>query len=187
MDCQSRPERRELQRENQRLKDRLEKADQGEPRRPWYKRARVQFTNVIVLVGLISFYFAARPDIQIDKDATLNGKDQFATQFSLINQGWLSAYDLHFGCVVENKIMHNVSSSRGGGHEDVPRLAYKESTTRNCSMIVELLNLPSDVTFNVGYELLPGWEWTRNTKAAQFTNRVDKQGNYVWFKRTNGG
>ena len=136
---------------------------------------------ILAALTIVSIAYQFRPEINVERDVSLNVRDPFATQFRVTNQGLLPVYDLNFSCTVYNPMMFNVTTEGNSGQEPVPVLESKESTTKNCSIRAESFPLLSDLFFTVTYQ--PKWYWRRQTKKARFVNMRDAQGNLEWVKQ----
>ncbi|SRR6266566_5843398 len=146
-----------------------------------FRPLRWLWGGLLAAVAIVGFVYQFRPEINVDRDVSLNVRDPFATQFRVTNEGRLAVYDLSFSCIVNNSMMRNVTSTGNAGQESVPVLESKESTTKNCSIKADSFPLLSDLFFNVTYT--PKWCWRSSMKRTRFVNVRDSQGNLEWVKQ----
>jgi hypothetical protein len=138
-------------------------------------------TGFLAVLAVVGFAYQFRPEINADKDVSLNVRDPFSTQFRVTNEGLLAVYDLGFSCTVNNSMVQNVITTGGPGQKSVPVLESKESTTKNCSIKADSFPVLSDLFFDVTYT--PKWFWRSSTKRTRFVNMRDSQGNLEWVKQ----
>lgn len=154
---------------------------QGKPPIRTFLSLRWLWGGLLAAIAIVGFAYQFRPEINVDRDVSLNVRDPFATQFRVTNEGLLAVYNLRFSCTVNNSMMQNVTTRNSGGQEAVAVLESKESTTKNCSIKADLFPLLSDLFFNVTYR--PKWFWRSLMKRTRFVNMRDSQGNLEWVKQ----
>lgn len=165
----------------------IDKQDTGRPNRemPPEKTLRTSMRwlwgGLLAAIAIVGFAYQFRPEINVDRDISLDVRDPFATQFRVTNEGLLALYDLSFSCEVENAMMHNFTVGGFKGQESLPVLESKESTTKSCSIKAESFPFLSTLFFQVRYR--PKWCWRSSTKRTKFVNMRDSQGNLDWVKQ----
>lgn len=160
---------------------RKEQTVRGEPPKRTFRPLRWFWGGLLAAIAIVGFAYQFRPEINVDKDVSINVRDPFATQFRVTNEGLLAVYDLNFSCTVNNSMMRNVRSGGSGGQEPVSVLESKESATRNCSIKADSFPLLSHLFFDVTYR--PKWYWSRSIKRTQFVNVRDSEGHLQWVKQ----
>lgn len=158
-----------------------ESRGQEESPRNGVRPLRWLWGGLLAAMAIVGFAYQFRPEINVDRDTSLDVHDPFATQFRITNDGELAVYDLRFSCTVENAVMHNVGTLGSEGQTAVQVLESKESTTKNCGINTLSFPLLSDLYFNVTYT--PKWYWKPLTKQVRFVNMRDSQGVLQWFKQ----
>lgn len=145
----------------------------------WSGRFWKAFLAAITVVG---FAYSFRPEIDVDRDLSLNSQDPFATQFRITNTGRLAIYNLTFSCTINGPTMQDVLiSSFGPGQQPIAVLESKKSATRNCSIGSAGQPPNTELLFDVTYT--PKWFWRSSVNRTRFVNMLDSEGHLQWFKQ----
>src|SRR5207247_1756225 len=59
-----------------------------------FRPLRWLWGGLLAAVAIVGFVYQFRPEINVDRDVSLNVRDPFATQFRVTNEGRLAVYDL---------------------------------------------------------------------------------------------
>jgi|SRR5208337_5640148 len=151
------------------------------PPRKTFRPLQWLWKGLLAAIAIVGFAYQFRPEINVDRDLSLDVHDPFATQFRVTNEGRLAVYDLSFSCTVNNSMLQNVTTRGFAGQQSVPVLESKESTTKNCAIKADSFPLLSDLFFDVTYR--SKWYWRPSIKRTRFVNVRDSQGNLEWVKQ----
>jgi hypothetical protein len=133
-----------------------------------------------VIAGLFGFAYTFRPQMKIERDATLDSTDPFATMFSISNTGWpFSFYNLSFGCVVNAPPAVNDSVFEGSLSTQAPvnRLIPGEQVARGCGIKASGFPLNAKAVFQVHYHVLG----IAGMEKVTFISRLDSENHPQWF------
>jgi hypothetical protein len=175
------------------------------PQRRFWKSAWSFGLGLATLISVWIGYVELWPAINITAAPSLAADDPFEPRFSVLNAGYLSVYDLGFGCLVtlamQPKVsgpldfdldIHDRANAEAGNNTAAERfLAPQDSVVKTCPVKVAN-NTPANIAlvgatidFCVSYRpfgpfvpILNGFVLNR---VARFTSRKDPSGDIVWI------
>lgn len=195
----SRRERRQAQREQEKLRKQREKELANAPKIPLARRLlKIAWSNfwALVLAGLalVGGYALFRPHVSIEPQIALNPVDPYTTQFNLKNENTLfDIYNVNAVCWPRNMESGNGFSIVSPAplvnvHHEIKLLEAGASSTVDCPPVMGGIGRWSGVVNQADLEILVSyrqswWPFTREERYP-FSSRRDSQGAVHWVHTT---
>ena len=184
-----RRERREQQRQLQRLRREQQRIAAATPRPRWWRKlfsgTNVVVGAVITFLTLLGGWFLFHPYVSLHPDQRLNPSDPFSTEFTITNEGNFNIRDLTSTCIFGNvETTHNVGmyGLARPSLKSIPRIEPKLSSTIECLSFIGGIGAgagnvrTADIALRVEYR--QNWWPVKMTEVYRFEGKAG----YRWHR-----
>lgn len=191
----SRRERREHQRQLERLRREQQRIVAATPRPRLWRRI-FSGTNVVVgtFVTFLAFlggWFLFHPHVSLHPDQRLNPNDPFSTEFTITNEGNFDIQNLTSTCIFGNvETTHNVGmyGLARPSLQTIPQIEPRVSSTVECLSFIGGIGAgagnvrTADIALRLEYR--QKWWPARMTEIYRFQSKLGTDGIVHWIPRT---
>jgi hypothetical protein len=143
--------------------------------------AKILLTWVGVVASIAGGYIILRPNLTIEPDFFLNGREPFSAFFRVQNNGTLAVYDLSFSCDFTGGPFTNIGTTGSAGQLPEQVLPSGASVTKDCGVKGFAFDGPANLTFTATFR--PAlWPWHR-AKRDRFGAVQDSKRFFHWTHR----